>query len=229
MENLINKIFPPKCLFCGSVGELFCENCLSNCTILTQPSCLVCDKPSIKGFTHAKCLKPEIPTQYAGVYEYKDLVRECIRKSKYYSKQFMALVTLVKEAVEIAYEWELDYSGFTCVPIPLSQDKETQRGFNQAELIARVISRKFKIPMQNSILIRTKDTRAQHEMDRKQRFANVSGAFKTAEGKAKDQKILLVDDISTTGATLLEAGKVLYQAGAKEVRCFTLSKKIKLV
>jgi len=228
MENLINKIFPSKCLFCGSIGELFCENCMSNCEILKTQRCVSCDQLCIKGFTHARCLKVGIPSQLTCVYEYKELVRECIRKSKYYSKQFMALVDLVKEAVDITFEWNLGFEGFTCVPIPLAPHKEIQRGFNQAELIARVLSRKFKIPMQNSILTRIKDTKAQHEMNRRQRFANMMGSFSTTPSLVKGKKVLLVDDISTTGATFIESSKVLYEAGAKEVRCFALSKKLKL-
>ena len=96
MDNIFNKIFPPKCLFCSSVGSVFCENCLSGCRLVKYQKCLVCDKPSVEGKTHSTCLKQGVPTQLLSIYEYYGKVRECIKKSKYHSRQFMALKILCR-------------------------------------------------------------------------------------------------------------------------------------
>ena len=227
MENLINTIFPPKCLFCNEVGDIFCENCISNCNILPTQFCVVCDKPSEDGFTHQKCFRTGgEASRLICIYEYEGMVRDCIRKSKYSRKEFMALKRLSFEGVTIAFEWGLDFSGFTIVPIPVSKKKEKSRGFNQVDVISRAFSIRFGLKIDNSILSRIKDTKAQHGFGRQQRFLNVKGSFKVNKNLS-ERKILLLDDICTTGATFLEASKVLYKANASEVWSFGLSKKIR--
>jgi ComF family protein len=160
------------------------------------------------------------------IYEYYGKVRDCIKKSKYYSRQFMALKILSREALGLSYEWSESFNGFVCVPIPLSKEKYLNRGFNQALLIAHTLAKGHKLIVDESILIRVKGTKAQHAINRQERFKNVSGCFSAPEEKVKAKKILLVDDICTTGSTFLEAAKTLYKAGAKEVKCFALSKKL---
>lgn len=232
MENLINTLFPPKCVFCGSIGDVFCENCISNCAILLNQHCIVCGRPAIDGRTHRYCLKTGVPTQSLSVYVYGKNVRECIRKSKYSSRLFMCLRRLSFEGTAVASEWGYDFKDFIVVSIPVSKNREKLRGFNQADIISRSFAKRFKLPIDNSILSRIKDTKAQHSSTRKERFQNISGSFFTplsansTNSNAKGKKILLVDDICTTGATFLEAARVLYKNWAIEVRCFSLSKKL---
>lgn len=224
MENLLNTIFPPKCIFCDSVGELFCDHCLSSCDLLTEQRCLVCDKPSKSGYTHKECLTKVTPTQLICIFKYQDKVRDCIRLSKYSQMQFMALKKLSYEAICLALEAGLTFEDFVCVPIPISVYKWKTRGFNQSELIADILCKKFGLKKQSSILTRIKNTKSQHGLGKDERFKNVSGSFMANVQKARGKKILLVDDISTTGATFIEASKALYNVGAKEVRCFAVSK-----
>jgi competence protein ComFC len=224
MENLINALFPPKCVFCGSVGDVFCENCISTCLLLQNQRCIVCDKPSIDGMTHKYCYKAGLPTQLLSVFVYGSKVRECIRKSKYSSRLFMCLRRLAFEGVNLAYEWGYSFKDFVIVSIPVSKEREKLRGFNQVDIISKVFSKRFKLEIDNSLLSRIRDTKTQHSSSRKQRFKNVSNSFLSSE-KVKGRKIILIDDISTTGATFLEASKALYENGALEVRCFSLSKK----
>jgi ComF family protein len=141
---------------------------------------------------------------------------------------FSTLKELSYEACKLLEEQDLSkyLIGKTVVSIPLSREKEKTRGFNQVDIIADKICRQFKIKKQNSILNRVKDTTAQHSYGREQRFSNIEGCFYAKKSEAKNKDILVIDDISTTGATLLEASKVLLEAGAKSVICFALSKKI---
>jgi len=134
---------------------------------------------------------------------------------------------LSTEATAIAYEWDfINLEGYTCVPIPISIRKEAYRGFNQAELIAKTLSWKFGLRYEISILNRVKDTRSQFSLSRKERFQNLNASFTCLEEKVRGRKFLLVDDVCTTGATFLEAAKTLYLAGALDVKCFSLSKKV---
>jgi len=225
MEKIINALFPPKCEFCGSVGDVFCENCISNCLLLLNQHCIVCDKPSIDGMTHKYCYKAGIPIQLLSVFVYGGNVRQCVRKSKYSSRLFMCLKRLSFEGINLAYEWNYNLKDFIIVSIPVSKEREKLRGFNQVDVISKSFSKKFKLEIDNALLKRIRDTKSQHSSSRKQRFKNVSNSFLSDLG-VKGKKILLIDDISTTGATFLEASKILYQNGALEVRCFSLSKKL---
>ncbi len=107
---------------------------------------------------------------------------------------------------------------FILVPIPLYKSKMKQRGFNQAEEIGKILSRSLKIPLITDALIKTRQSSTQANLSKEQREENVKGVFLVKnKQKIKDKKVLLVDDIYTTGATMEEAAKVLKKAKAKEV------------
>lgn len=221
MENLINLLFPPKCLFCQTEGSLFCKDCLAKCPILFNKYCVVCDQITLSGNTHPWCNKPGSPTSSISIFVYDGYIRKCIKESKYGLKQFLALKVLSKYAASLWKSKEI--SGFIAVPIPISKNKEKLRGFNQTYVIAK----ELKIPVDNKALIRVKDTKSQFKIGRTERFKNLSDAFLANRERVQGKNILIVDDICTTGATLLEASRVLYQNGAKEVKCFTLAKSLK--
>lgn len=259
MEKIINAIFPPKCVFCGAVGDVFCDNCISTCNILKEQRCLVCDRPSSDGITHkyhfsravssnnpknilrdnSRALKGfnidmkansvlgdrKYPSQLVSPFIYEKNVRDCIRKSKYSSRLFSSLKRLSFEGVSIVFEWGYSFDGFIVVPIPVSKQREKLRGFNQADIISKIFAVRFGLSVDNSILTRTKDKNAQHSLSRQDRFKNIKGSFVSGE-KVRGKKVVLIDDICTTGATFLEASKVLFENGALDVKCFSLSKKL---
>ena len=254
MENLINAIFPPRCVFCGALGDVFCENCMSTCSLLKEQRCVVCDRPSANGethFYHFACKKgsqylvineklklkdqelPEkinnrYPSQFISPFVYEKNVRECIRKSKYSSRLFSCLKRLSFEGVNIVYEWGTDFKDFVVVPIPVSRKREKLRGFNQADIISKIFAKRFGLNVDNSILFRVKDKQAQHSLSRFERFENIKNSFEVGclRDKVVGKRFVLVDDICTTGATFLEASGVLFDAGAVDVKCFSLSKKL---
>ncbi len=116
-------------------------------------------------------------------------------------------------------------SRWLMVPIPLFSSKLRKRGYNQAEILAKELSKKFNLPFQN-ILKRARDTKSQFKLSKKDREANIKGAFKMENGewKMKNTSILLVDDVVTTGSTLLEAANILKRNGAKRVIGLTLAR-----
>ena len=230
MENLFNIMFPLKCVNCNQTGEVICDSCLYDCELLTTQYCVVCDKPSFDGYTHRECLKRKgpSPSQVISTYKYENTIRTSIKTSKYGSKQFIALKKITYEGIRILKEWGFEFNDYICTAVPSSKSKYIKRGFNQSEIITEIFSKQLNLNSNNSILVRERETKAQYYLKKKNRFENVKGAFainKNAE--VKDKKILLIDDIVTTGATLLEISKALYESGAKEVKCFTLSKKFK--
>ncbi len=234
MENLIKTVFPSFCIFCSRTGDMVCYKCAYECKAINEPVCVVCQEPAIGGKTHAQCLNTRgsglvVPTELFSCFEYDEKVRKCIMKSKYPPFEYGSLKDLSFYAVKYALNTGYYLSDFLLAPIPLSREKLKKRGFNQARFICDEISKNLGLKVVDSILIRKKDTVAQAEFGRKERLANMKGAFivnplaVNAEA-VKDRNFLLVDDICTTGSTLLEASDVLYGAGAKEVRCFTLSR-----
>lgn len=225
MENLFNTIFPPECIFCGKYGKMVCYGCLHRCEIVEYGFCIVCGGLAVDGETHYQCRMEGIPLGLFSSFKYGGLVRECIRKSKYGAKEFAALKELSKEGAKYAWKSGLDFDDFIAVPIPLSRAKEKSRGFNQSLLISNEVSRVFKIESDPSVLTRKKDTKAQFRLSKEERKTNISGAFSTSS-VVKGKKILLVDDICTSGSTLLEAARMLYKSGAEEIRCYTLARKM---
>lgn len=254
MEKIINAIFPPRCVFCGALGDVFCENCISNCSLLEEQRCVVCDRPSKNGETHfyhfcsknsfqetqkyenprlkdisvSKKLDNPYPSQIVSPFIYEKNVRECIRMSKYSSRLFSCLKRLSFEGVNIVYEWGYSFKDFVVVPIPVSKKKEKLRGFNQADIISKIFARRFDLIVDSSVIFRVKDKQAQHSLSRTERFENIKNSFEVckSESEIAGKKFVLVDDICTTGATFLEASKVLFANGALDVKCFSLSKKL---
>ncbi len=231
MENILNFLFPPKCLFCGVIGDVFCDNCLAECSILRRQYCVVCDDFSETGHTHKSCFggpNRKAPTRLICTYSYEGKIRDCIKFSKYGARQFLSLRKLCREAVAVSKEMWGILQGDFCVPIPSSPKKLAYRGFNQANMIAEEVSRQFGVPLDKGVLGRTRNTEAQHTQSEEARKVNVKGSFGVIdEDSVRGRKILIVDDICTTGATFLESAKVLYEAGAADVQCFALSKREK--
>jgi competence protein ComFC len=214
MENLLKVFFPAKCLFCYREGSVFCRNCLEHCELL-ENNFYVIKSPLRSGIT----------LKVFSCFKYDGVVRNCIKRSKYGARQFSALKILSATGVTFAYNLGLRYQDFSAIPIPLSKGKQRIRGFNQADVIAECVSKKFSLKTEKSLLIRAKDTNVQYGQNRNDRFQNLKHAFRTDPKQVRNRKFLLVDDICTSGATLLEAAYTLKTNGAKEVQALTLSRK----
>jgi len=226
MENLLKYLFPPKCVFCGSEGEIFCGTCLAECSLLPTQYCLLCDLPSESGYTHKHCAekaKVPVPSRLLCVYSYSGKVRDCIKFSKYGAKQFLSLRQLCREAAGVYDEmWGVPTTDL-CLPIPSSPKKLASRGFNQANMIAEEFSKKFHLSLNKNLLIRVRNTEAQHTQDREGRRENVRGSFAvTNPSEIKEKKILLVDDVVTTGATLQAAKAELERFQTKNIKALCL-------
>lgn len=223
MYNLLRHIIIPQCIFCGHPFTAFCVFCLARCSLIEKPICIECRNYSHHGITHKNCLKNKSPLILYSPFSYDYLIAECIRRSKYFRKEFASLIELSKFGVFLTKEEIFVSEDFIIIPVPLSKKRFKQRGFNQAEIIAQELANKLKIKVHNSCVKRIKETEAQYKQDKIERRINLLNAFKVYDDVV-GKKILVVDDIFTTGATMLELAKTLYNAGASEVRCFALSR-----
>lgn len=238
MPNLLDLVFPPKCVFCENFGSLVCNDCLASFRKVSKFHVypLVYPLDSKKSYEKSTSFDfvPSLEIKVFSYFSYENQIRECIKYSKYSKKQFAILREITKYAVthmlleKIAFfNSDLGQSDLkpVVVPIPLSKAKQKYRGFNQAEVIASVFAKGYSLSMQNSILTRQRDTEAQHRLNKGERLKNISGAFAVSPRVAQ-QSFILVDDICTTGATLIEVANTFYAFGAKEVTAFTLSKRL---
>jgi competence protein ComFC len=183
--------------------------------------CLVCNRPSLDGLTHPGCR-----TKYAidGVFcavSYKKLIKKLIYNFKY--KPY--LTDLRKTLVELFYESIIQQELFQkayllkpiLAPIPLHNKKLKSRGYNHSELLAKDLSGYLKINFLD-VLLRARKTRSQFGLNLKERKENLKNAFiLSSKFSVQGLNMFLVDDILTTGSTLLEAAKVLKRNGARKV------------
>lgn len=224
-------MFPKYCVNCRKRGDYICPNCFSFISFDVEMICLVCNKGSIDGLTHPGCRgKYTIDGAFAGV-SYKGVVKKLIYNFKY--KPYLS--DLQKSLVELFYEsiiqQELFQKAYSLkpilVPIPLSAKRLRKRGYNHAKLLATGLSEKLGLK-QIDILKRVRETKSQFGLTLKQRKENISNAFilntKYPSATLRASNIFLVDDILTTGSTLLEAARILKKAGAKKVWGLTLAR-----
>jgi competence protein ComFC len=232
--NLLDLFFPKYCVNCKKFGDFLCPDCFSRLSFDTKNICTLCTKHTYNGLTHPGCFR-----KYSLNGSFTCIVYNSISKKVIYQFKYKPHLTKLKKFLgELMYEALVQNEEFVnvtkrnkskiiFVPIPLSKIKFNKRGYNQAEILAKELSKRFGIPMID-YLIRVKDTKSQVGLKKEERKENIKGAFKV---KIINQKldlknliVILVDDVLTTGSTLSEAGKVLKQNGAQEVWALALAK-----
>ncbi|HAG27478.1 TPA: hypothetical protein DCG61_01695 [Patescibacteria group bacterium] len=214
-------IFPKQCFSCRTWGNFICSECESGLKVQTFQRCIVCQKPSLSGWTHPKCKKRYAPERLISIFDYHSKVVSSLintGKSGLVPEIFSDLAFIAARKIKIRDEqiWK-----YILCPIPQTKSKARWRGFNQAELIARVLSKHFSLAVDN-ILVKPKATRQQKELNKEQRASNLRSAFSVSLGPIPKQ-VILVDDITTTGSTFLEATIVLKRAGVKSVWCIAIA------
>mgnify|MGYP001613030405 FL=1 len=204
LSKILALLFPQKCLGCKKENEILCPDCLLK---ISRP-----DTPFLKGVHIAS--------------NYQDpILKKALWMLKYQGVKQLAkpLAELIKERV-----WKkLETEGWIIVPVPLSWVKLRRRGYNQAELIARHLfnfqpayrTGKNNLLWGGGLLSKIRETKSQVEVkDREERLANIIGSFEIRNPETiRGKKIILIDDVRTTGATMSEAKKILKSAGAKKV------------
>ena len=222
----IDAIFPKFCLGCGKEGELVCQDCISTIEILEYQFCPFC-KTQKRVFEKGTCKnhrKKYLNGLFAATSLDDPLVKKLIHNFKYspflkeLSKPLAYLIISHFLLSENKLIHKKNNNKDLIIPVPLTNLKKRQRGFNQSELIANQISTSLKAAVVSNILIRQKKTMSQTSLSENERKENIKNAFfvKTPE-KINGKRIFLVDDVFTTGATMEECSKTLKNAGAKEV------------
>ena len=221
----LDWIFPPHCAGCGQLGQRWCLECLAKTQSIKLPVCKKCGEPvSQKNFIHQRCLQEIKFLEFIRSYGfYQPPLLDAIHKLKYQNDIGIAesLSTYLVELYQ-AIEWETDI----VIPVPLNKQKLSSRGYNQAKLIARPFSLAINRPLISNTLFRTIDTRSQVGLSRNERIFNVQNAFIIKNNSVQGKRIILVDDVSTPGATLEACARALKEAGAEAIVGLTLAKAV---
>jgi len=189
--------------------------------------CLVCNRPSIDGLTHPGCKsRYAIDGAFCAV-SYKSTVRKLIYNFKYKPYLSDLTETLVGLFYESLIQQEIFQKAYALspilVPVPLSTKRLRKRGYNHAKLLAQGLSKNLNLKIME-VLQRVKETKTQHGLKLKDRKENLKGAFILNTKCLMPDTIFLVDDILTSGSTLLEAARILKRNGAKKVWGLTLAR-----
>lgn len=221
--KIADWVYPPVCAGCSSIGQRFCPKCLSEVEVLHSSYCLSCGNP----ISASKRLCPDCANRHLicndmaswAVFEGK--LRTAIHDMKYkndlglgdYFSTF--LIDLLRER-----KWEVDI----VLPVPISKPRKKDRGYNQSELLSLPVASFFNLPHSNSALQRIKATESQIRLGASERFLNMEGAFYGNPATLKGKRVLVIDDIITTGATMEQCAKALFTAGAEKVYGLSIAK-----
>src|SRR3990170_6923124 len=172
MFNLLEIIFPTRCVSCGRGGNLLCPDCESKLVPLESLSCIVCGRPAVGGVTHPICRSRWAPERFLAAFPYQGPARRLVQALKY--KRLRAVAKIMAELfVGELHEMGIEFGPQArVVPIPLSFWRKSSRGFNQAELLARALGESLGLDFRAELLRRVKDTSSQVSLTRPERQAD---------------------------------------------------------
>ena len=240
-RHLLQAVLPVECEGCtASLTDdpvpFFCRRCWSTIHLLPPPACPRCGRPfaSPSALTHSPehlCgdCRTRTPafTRVWSLYPYQEPLTDAIRLFKY-EKKFALAGPLGDLLLAYSMAFEESRQTFECLmPVPLHPIRLKERGFNQSLLLADRLNRRLKLPLSYTNLVRARATPPQTELTRVERIKNLRRAFSVLRpDEVAGMRILLVDDVFTTGTTINECAKVLRKAGAAEVYGVTLARTI---
>lgn len=221
----LDWIYPPVCVGCGEPGHRLCNNCLDAIQLIDGHLCERCGFPlEVSQQVCEKC-EAELPPYDAmrSLARYEGIIRECIHQLKYSDHQGLGECFTDQLAAIVHYEcWNPDM----VIPVPLSLERRLERGYNQSSLLARPIALQLGVRFAPDSLRRIRNTQSQVELTATQRRENVRGAFEAVPDLVNGKRVLLVDDVTTTGSTIRECAQALRIGGAAAVFCLTLARPI---
>lgn len=238
----LDAIYPPRCRFCKAYLEegdaaCFCAACRRRIRLIGSPLCTTCGRPFAgagrEDHRCGECLvrrpffaRARAWACYSRDAEEPDPLREVIQRFKYGRRVSLGkpLGRLMAAGCRGLFpEGSLD----GLIPVPLHPKRLRWRGFNQALVLAREVSRRWELPLHPFALARLKETLPQTELGEEERKRNVRGAFAVASREAvAGKRLLVVDDVYTSGATVNECARALLRGGAKEVSVLTLARTV---
>ena len=230
-SRILDLIYPRRCPICQQIvlpkGALVCGECYAELKLVEEPRCMKCGKPigqEEREYCY-DCQKRQFHYEYGyGMWIYDKKMQHSIAAFKYKNKREYCdfyVSELVRHYKEKILRMEVD----VLVPVPIHTKKLRKRGYNQAALLAEGVGKQLGIPVESELLLRTKNTLPQKALDDRERFRNLLEAFQINNQlnfDYMDKKVLLIDDIYTTGSTNEVCTNVLLGAGVERVYYISL-------
>jgi competence protein ComFC len=223
-EVVLDLFFPRLCVGCGREGNLICTDCRRQLPAL-GPTCPLCGRPQADEVICPACCARISPLDSVrSPYRFQGVVRQAVHDLKY--RGLRAMARPLGELLA-AYLVRRPIEADALVPVPLHRRRLRERGYNQSALICRELSRLCGLPVVTEVVLRVSDTPPQvRAADAASRRANVAGAFVCRDGRLKGKRVIVVDDVCTSGATLESCAAVLKGGGAAYVAGLTVAREV---
>jgi ComF family protein len=244
LEAFLDFLFPAECTFCKNfLGEErilnFCKNCWGRVELIKDSVCCGCGRPfpsqnvseTAPDFTCENCRKGLYYFDKArAVGKYEGVLKEAIHQFKYEpTRAGRGKPGLGRHLAKFMIQYlpsDLNLNTFDrIIPVPLHENRKRWRGFNQSEILGKFLGQHYQIPLDTHHLYRIKETQPQVELTGRERIKNVRGAFVVQRAEdLEGKKVVLVDDVFTTGSTVNESSRMLKKAGVREILVLTLAR-----
>lgn len=228
-ETAIVFLYPAECRVCKEflgVASMpyICTNCWQDMQFLEPPWCDICGTPDVNRLCDACAISPPRYGKLRSIAFYHTTLQQAIHLFKFERKKGLSkhLIQLINAHIPsdcsmAAYDFIL--------PIPIHKKRLRERGFNQATLLANGIAKAEEVPVLGDVLVRKRHTVAQSSLDRESRQHNIIGAFEVRNPYiVRGKRLLVIDDVFTTGATIREAVSELWTADPAEIDVLTLAR-----
>jgi ComF family protein len=218
----LDLLFPPYCIGCGEEGSYICGRCGRELPYISPPICTLCGRPLLPGGSCPGCIGQ--PTSLDGVrapFLFEGLIRKAVHDLKYHNLRALipVLAGYLKE-----YLTEDPLPGDVLVPVPIHPKRMRERGYNQSALLARELGRQTSMFCEESCLTRLTYIAPQAKLpSAAERQQNTAGAFICKDDRLKGKRVILIDDVSTSGATMNACAIALKAAGAAAVHGLALA------
>lgn len=221
----LDLLYPKLCVGCGKEGAFICNSCYRSMLRIVPPVCPLCGTPQASGVLCYHCISHL--TAIDGIrsaFQFNGITRKAIHQMKYGNLRAIA-GCLAEQLFDFLASHDIPAG--VLVPVPLHPKRLRERGYNQSQLIAEKLAKKMGLPVISNCLLRNRPTPPQaRTQNAKERWANVIGAFICQDNKLSGQQVLLIDDVTTSGATLEACASVLKDAGVASVWGLTLARDI---
>lgn len=220
LNQIVDLFFPNICFICKeklAEKKYICEKCEKNLVMIDEGKCFCCGENTSKNGICESCKKELFFDGFISVFEFDKVIQNLIHCYKYeeFKKIGKYLGEILAEKLSrYSFISDVDY----ILPVPLHHIKKRERGFNQARILGKSVSKKLQIPLKNSAVKRKKYTKSQTKLSKEEREKNVGNAFVIKDiSLVKNKRLLIVDDVFTTGSTMKSIASVLKNNGAEKV------------